>query len=62
MSIHGQCDNHTPHVAHVLDWAGTEWHCPGQFSECRNCDDRKCMGCVFREHDHTCKDDCPECC
>jgi hypothetical protein len=38
------------------------WHCPGQHSTCRNCDDRKRMGCVFREYDHDCKDDCPFCC
>lgn len=29
---------------------------------CRNCDGRKCMGCVFREHPHDCADDCPDCC
>lgn len=29
---------------------------------CENCDDRKCMGCVFREYDHECTDDCPMCC
>ena len=29
---------------------------------CTNCDGRKCMGCVFREYDHLCADDCPECC
>ncbi|WP_157897454.1 hypothetical protein [Mycobacteroides chelonae] len=29
---------------------------------CRNCDGRKCMGCVFREYDHDCADDCPDCC
>ena len=29
---------------------------------CCNCGGRKCMGCVFREYDHDCKDDCPECC
>ncbi|SKD60295.1 Uncharacterised protein [Mycobacteroides abscessus subsp. massiliense] len=34
---------------------------PGEI-DCRNCDGRKCMGCVFREHPHDCADDCPECC
>ena len=29
---------------------------------CRNCDGRKCMGCVLREYDHYCADDCPDCC
>ncbi|SIG86958.1 Uncharacterised protein [Mycobacteroides abscessus subsp. abscessus] len=29
---------------------------------CGNCDGRKCMGCVFREYDHDCADDCPDCC
>ncbi len=34
----------------------------GTIGECDNCDGRKCMGCVFRERDHTCADDCPVCC
>ena len=29
---------------------------------CDNCDDRLCMGCIFREYDHECADDCPDCC
>ena len=29
---------------------------------CENCDGRKCMGCIFREYDHECQDDCPMCC
>lgn len=29
---------------------------------CENCDGRKCMGCVCREYDHDCADDCPVCC
>lgn len=29
---------------------------------CGNCDGRGCMGCVFREHDHDCRNDCPSCC
>lgn len=29
---------------------------------CANCDDRKCMGCIFREYNHNCEDDCPSCC
>lgn len=29
---------------------------------CGNCDGRGCMGCVFREYDHDCKNDCPMCC
>ncbi len=29
---------------------------------CQNCDDRKCMSCVFREHHAACTDDCPDCC
>lgn len=29
---------------------------------CSNCDDRKCMGCVFREYDHECGDACSYCC
>lgn len=31
-------------------------------TSCQNCDGVKCMGCVFREYDHTCRDDCPFCC
>jgi len=30
-------------------------------SDCPNCDGRKCMGCIFREYDHDCADDCPVC-
>src|SRR5665647_773410 len=29
---------------------------------CSNCDDRKCMSCVFREVHGECRDDCPDCC
>lgn len=29
---------------------------------CCNCGGQKCMGCVFREYDHQCADDCPDCC
>lgn len=29
---------------------------------CQNCDDRKCMDCVFRTHHDTCYDDCSDCC
>lgn len=28
---------------------------------CHNCDDRKCMACVLREHHTTCHIDCPTC-
>lgn len=33
-----------------------------EFTSCRNCDGRLCMGCAFREYGHTCADDCPDCC
>jgi hypothetical protein len=62
MSVHGLCDRDEIHDAHEFDWEGTFWQCPGQWSQCRNCDDRKCMGCVFRVYDHDCKSDCPDCC
>ena len=39
--------------------AGREAHSD---ESCRNCDGLKCMGCVFREYDHDCADDCPDCC
>lgn len=29
---------------------------------CKNCDDRKCMDCVFRIVHDRCEDDCPDCC
>ena len=29
---------------------------------CDNCGGQKCMGCVLREYNHDCADDCPECC
>lgn len=63
MSVHGLCNRDELHFAHTFKLDLTlDWHCPGQYSECRNCDDRKCMGCVFREYYHTCVNDCPECC
>lgn len=43
----------------------SETHLPGGrtvSSDCPNCDGRKCMGCIFREYDHDCADDCPVCC
>lgn len=58
MSVYGLCDRDEIHHEHV---DGNRF-CPGQFSLCRNCDDRKCMGCVFREYYHECVDDCPFCC
>lgn len=33
-----------------------------EFLSCANCDNRRCMGCVWREWDHECADDCPDCC
>lgn len=36
--------------------------CPGQSADCSNCDDRKCMACVFREIHDVCRNDCPDCC
>lgn len=29
---------------------------------CSNCDDRRCMDCVFRSPHDSCADDCPTCC
>lgn len=46
---------------HGYHWIGPQF-CPGQPVSCRNCDDVRCMGCVFREYYHTCVDDCPDCC
>lgn len=30
--------------------------------KCKNCNGRGCMGCVMREYEHDCIDDCPSCC
>jgi hypothetical protein len=30
--------------------------------DCENCGGRGCMGCIFREYDHDCADNCPICC
>lgn len=30
--------------------------------DCPNCNGRGCMGCVMREWDHNCANDCPMCC
>jgi len=42
-------------------------HCNGTWlrgpvASCSNCDDRKCMSCIFREVHDVCRDDCPKCC
>jgi len=34
----------------------------GPVVSCSNCDDRKCMSCIFREVHDVCHDDCPNCC
>jgi hypothetical protein len=33
-----------------------------EFYKCGNCDERLCMGCVLREWEHECANDCPDCC
>jgi len=33
----------------------------GDGSDCPNCDNVKCIGCVFRDPDHVCVEDCPNC-
>lgn len=51
-------DPHTvldPDVSYSLD-------CHGQYVNCRNCDDRKCMDCVLRYIHDACRDSCPMCC
>lgn len=69
VSVSGPCELRKPHDPHVffdgvIDNAGNRcmWSCPGQASNCANCDDRKCMSCVLREWHDVCEDDCPECC
>lgn len=61
-TIQGLCHLDEIHGRHDFDYEGARWRCPGQGAECRNCDGRKCMGCVTREHPHACQDDCPGCC
>lgn len=46
-------------ASHPITLRGQE---PESGDDCRNCDGRRCMGCVFREYDHDCADDCPDCC
>lgn len=63
----GRCDNRTRHdahtfTAHTFSTHVSGFHCYGQYAECANCDDRKCMSCVCREWHDDCRDDCPECC
>lgn len=70
VGVHGLCDRDEPHGGHVFWWNevidnnGDQvlWECPGQASDCRNCDDRKCMSCVLRYMHDACEDDCPMCC
>ncbi len=63
----GRCYNRTPHERHVFLNAEYEthrsmWDCPGQYADCANCDDRKCMDCVLRVVHDRCEDSCPDCC
>jgi len=66
---HGPCsrrDRHDPHIetSGIVDNGGNIVldECPGQSADCSNCDDRKCMACVFREIHDVCRNDCPDCC
>lgn len=65
----GRCDRRYPHPAHldttgIVDNGGNVvlHSCPGQVTTCANCDDRKCMDCVFRYVHDRCRDSCPDCC
>lgn len=60
--VHGLCERDEVHDPHLYDFAGGVASCPGQYSDCRNCDDRKCMACVSREIHDACAEDCPFCC
>lgn len=69
IGLYGPCERRTPHDPHIETSGVTDQggnivldQCPGQASECANCDDRKCMSCVFREVHDDCRDDCPDCC
>lgn len=60
--VYGLCDRDELHEAHLISEDGPwNWHCPGQYSLCRNCDDRKCMDCVLRYQHDQCEDSCPCC-
>lgn len=69
VGVHGPCGIGVRHPAHVdpigvVDTAGNAvlQECPGQTTDCGNCDDRRCMSCVFRAIHDECVDDCPDCC
>jgi len=50
-------------TALVVDQIGARLgYAPCTYTPCSNCDDRKCMSCVFREVHDECRDDCPDCC
>lgn len=59
---HGICASREDHAAHFED-DGSRW-CRGypEVPGCPNCDDRRCMACIFREVHDECADDCPFCC
>lgn len=67
VGVTGMCDLHEPHPGHTflyittLEGARVMQQCPGQYAICRNCDDRKCMDCVFRVMHDRCEDSCPMC-
>ena len=63
----GRCDLRVPHdahtfTAHTFETHVSGWHCYGQYAECANCDDVKCMDCRTRTLHEACAYDCPECC
>lgn len=63
---YGLCDNRDRHEHHVFLSNEYETHrsfqdCPGVYVDCLNCDDRKCMDCVFRYQHDKCEDSCPSC-
>jgi hypothetical protein len=62
LAEHGLCEQETAHGGHFDD--GNDSWCPGTLDHvsCPNCDDRKCMACVFREVHYECADSCPFCC
>jgi hypothetical protein len=63
INTYGRCALDAQHDQHIIDRGnGTGWDCPGQASDCGNCDGRKCMNCIFRVVHQNCVDDCPSCC
>ena len=66
VQVRGACELRVPHREHTFTVGVWPTHtsgqtCWGQYSQCANCDDRRCMDCVLRVVHEDCRFDCPEC-